>query len=114
MKQSPRQRRPSAFSESIQARLNMYAIAATAAGVGVLALAQPAQASIVYTPANQRIGANGVYNLDVNHDETADFLIQQWNYGNWPSNNQLLISTVSPNGMRAAYVQDIATGMSRT
>jgi hypothetical protein len=56
----------------------------------VLALAQPSQASVVYTPANQRIGANGVYNLDVNHDETVDFLIQQWNYGNWTSNNQLL------------------------
>jgi hypothetical protein len=99
MKQSPRPRKPSAFPEFLQARLNMYVLAASAAGVGVLALAQPAQASVVYTPANQRIGANGVYNLDLNHDETVDFLIQQWNYGNWPSNNQLLADPAVGNGV---------------
>jgi hypothetical protein len=99
MKQSPRPRKPSAFPESLQARLNMYVLAASAAGVGVLALAQPAQASIVYTPANQRIGANGVYNLDLNHDETVDFLIQQWNYGNWASNNQLLADAAVGNAV---------------
>jgi hypothetical protein len=77
----------------------MYVLAASAAGVGVLALAQPSQASVVYTPANQRVGANGVYNLDLNHDETVDFLIQQWNYGNWPSNNQLLADPAVGNGV---------------
>jgi hypothetical protein len=52
----------------------MYALAATAAGVGVLIFAQPAEAKIVYTPANVRITPiNGSYNLDLNHDGKTDF-----------------------------------------
>jgi hypothetical protein len=89
----------SVFSKSIHAQLNMYALAASAAGVGLLALAAPAQAEVVYTPANQVIGHNGVYALDVNHDGTVDFLIQQWNYGNWTSNNQLLADPAVGNGV---------------
>jgi hypothetical protein len=96
------------FSESIRAQLNMYALAASAAGVGLLALAGPVQAEVVYTPANQVIGYNGVYGLDLNHDGTVDFLIQQWNYGNWASNNQLLADPAVGNGVegirRAAAV----------
>jgi hypothetical protein len=98
----------SVFSESTHAQLNMYALAASAAGVGLLALATPARAEVVYTPANQVIGHNGVYGLDVNHDGTVDFLIQQWNYGNWASNNQLLADPAVGNGVegtrRAAAV----------
>jgi|HubBroStandDraft_6_1064221.scaffolds.fasta_scaffold41194_3 hypothetical protein len=97
-----------AFSESTRAQLNMYALAARAAGVGLLALAVPARAEVVYTPANQVIGHNGVYGLDLNHDGTVDFLIQQWNYGNWTSNNQLLADPAVGNGVegirRAAAV----------
>jgi hypothetical protein len=96
------------FSESIRAQLNMYALAASAAGVGLLALTAPAQAEVVYTPVNQVIGYNGVYGLDLNHDGTVDFLIQQWNYGNWASNNQLLADPAVGNGVegirRAAAV----------
>lgn len=43
-------KRPSTLSESLHQRLNSYALAASAAGVGVLALAQPAEARIIYTP----------------------------------------------------------------
>jgi hypothetical protein len=57
--------------------LNMYALAASAAGVSLLALAQPSQAKILYTKTNQIISTNGVYPLDLNHDGTVDFLIQQ-------------------------------------
>ena len=89
----------------------MPVLAASAAGVGLLALAGPAQAEVVYTPVNQVIGYNGVYGLDLNHDGTVDFLIQQWNYGNWASNNQLLADPAvgngvegnSPGGGRAAF-----------
>ncbi len=100
MKQSRRQRKPSELSESMNARLNMYALAAGAAGVGVLALAQPAHAKVVYTPAHQLIGANGVYNLDLTHDGTVDFLIQQWNYGLWSSDNQLLADPAVGNAVQ--------------
>jgi hypothetical protein len=54
-------------------RLNAYTLAATAAGVGALCLAQPAEARIVYTPADVRIPRNSVYALDLNHDGFPDF-----------------------------------------
>ncbi len=64
-------------SQSFNSRLKMYSVAAGAAGVGVLALAKPAQAEIVYTPADVRITASRLHNypLDVNDDGTADFSI---------------------------------------
>jgi hypothetical protein len=49
MKRSSGPRKTANFSRSIHQQLNMYALAAGAAGVGVLALAQPAEAKIVYT-----------------------------------------------------------------
>jgi len=62
----------SKLSESIHRRLDMYAIAASAAGVGVLALVLPSEAKIVYTRANQTLGF-GVTMLDLNNDGTPDF-----------------------------------------
>ena len=96
---SPRQGKPSAVSPGIEKRLRMYSIAARAAGVSVLALAPSAQAKVVYTPADQVVGGNGVYELDVNGDGTVDFLIQQWNFGNWASNNQLLADAAFGNAL---------------
>ena len=78
MKQSLRASEiPFVLSRSLQQRLNMYARAASAAGVSLLALAQPSAAKVIYTKTHQVIGQNGVYNLDLNHDGTTDFLIQQ-------------------------------------
>src|SRR5208283_1243900 len=78
MKQSLRASKTAVvLSQPLQQRLNMYALAAGAAGVSLLALAQPSEAKVVYTKAHQVIGQNGVYNLDLNHDGTIDFLIQQ-------------------------------------
>jgi len=54
-------------------RLSMYALAAAAAGVGVLALAPPAEGEIVYTKAHKRINPNTTLYLDLNHDGIADF-----------------------------------------
>lgn len=108
MQQSPRFRNPSALSRAIHSRLDMYALAASAAGVGLLSLAQPAQAKVVYTPVHQVIGQNGVYNLDLNHDGTVDFLIQQWNYGNWASNNQLLADAALGNAVEGSRHQAAA------
>jgi hypothetical protein len=39
------------LSDSVHHQLNMYALAASAAGVSVLALAQPAECKIIYTHA---------------------------------------------------------------
>jgi len=62
------------LSEPIGKRLNAYALAAGAAGVGMLALAHPAEAKIVYTPADIPIVQNGgPVELDLNHDGINDF-----------------------------------------
>ena len=63
------------LSESVHQRINAYAIAAGAAGVGVLTLAQPVEAKIVYTPTHHVVGKNGRYKLDLNHDKIADFIL---------------------------------------
>jgi hypothetical protein len=53
----------------------MYALAASAAGVSLLALTPPAEAKIIYTPAHRVIGPHDSYNIDLNHDGTTDFTI---------------------------------------
>jgi hypothetical protein len=53
----------------------MYALAASAAGVGILALSQPAEAKIVYTKTHRVIGLNQHYRLDLNHDKVTDFIL---------------------------------------
>jgi hypothetical protein len=66
---------PQQVSASLAHKLNLYALAANAAGVGLLALAQPAEAKIVYTRAHQPIDPNTKYQLDLNHDGITDFTI---------------------------------------
>lgn len=66
-----RSRKVVSLSGSLNHKLNMYALAASAAGVSLLALEKPADAKIVYTKANQKIV--GVVPLDLNKDGTADF-----------------------------------------
>jgi hypothetical protein len=78
---------PAQLSETLHHRLNMYALAASAAGVSVLALAQ-AEAKIVYTPDSRSLSAphwffRGDYlRIDLNHDGITDFAL--W----WYSNNE--------------------------
>ena len=57
----------------IEKRLATYAAAASAAGVSALALAQPAEAKVVYTPANTPIKFASNMKLDLNHDGIPDF-----------------------------------------
>jgi hypothetical protein len=66
------------FSKRLSNLLNMYSIAAGAAGVGLLALAQPANGEIVYTPADVVLSGrfnSQTYALDLNHDGIADFVL---------------------------------------
>jgi len=66
-------------SDQFRERLNMYCRAASAAGVAALALVQPAEGEIVYTPTNVLISVRGLnsYALDLNADGTTDFLINE-------------------------------------
>jgi hypothetical protein len=72
MARSQQPRKIARVSKSIERRLNMYALAAGAAGVGAMALAQAAEAKIVYTPANEKVGPVAI---DLNHDGIVDFYI---------------------------------------
>jgi hypothetical protein len=69
------------LSEPVDQHLNMYAIAAVVAVVSVLALPQPSEARIVYTPTNVQVGIRP-YNLDLNHDGLTDFMLQQYHQVN--------------------------------
>jgi hypothetical protein len=72
MSKTPRERR-SNLSESCHKRLNMYALAASAAGVGLLAVAEPSQAKIIFTHAHKVIPPETSFFLDLNHDRISDF-----------------------------------------
>ena len=73
MKQNVRPRINPQFSNDTQHQLKSYALAATAAGVGALALAQPAEAKVVYTPAHQKLTIRTNFYIDLNHDKINDF-----------------------------------------
>ena len=73
-------RKTAELSESVLHQLNMYALAAGAAGVSVLG--QTSQAKIVYTPAHVTIKLHDSYKLDLNHDGIADFTILNTSYHN--------------------------------
>lgn len=72
MKRSPRLKANSQ-PELFLKRLNAYALAASAAGVGILALAQPVEGEIIYTKAHTKIPPNTTFQLDLNHDGIVDF-----------------------------------------
>ena len=73
MTRSPGPRKTANLSNSLHQRLNIYALAAGATGVGVSALVQPASAKIVYTPANVTI--QGSVPLDLDHNGVIDFYL---------------------------------------
>ena len=64
-------RTPAKLSDSINGHLTRYALVAGAAGVGMLALAPPVEAKIVYTPAHEKFPVT----LDLNHDGIGDFVL---------------------------------------
>jgi hypothetical protein len=72
-------RRPSKLSESLHQRLNSYALAASAAGVGAMALAQPSEAKIVYTKVHKVLHPGQSLSLDLNNDGLVDFRL----YDTW-------------------------------
>jgi hypothetical protein len=53
----------------------MYALAASAAGVSLLALAPTTEAKIVYAPAHLNLQGNHPFPLDLNHDGKVDFFL---------------------------------------
>lgn len=99
------------FSEPILQRLNAYALAAGAAGVGMLA-ASPAQAKVVYTPVNVTVSLSGITQYDLNPAgaQTAPFQLA----ANFTSPASLYWDTISfnPNTSGARFVKGAGTSWS--
>lgn len=112
---SPASRKPSRLPDSVQHRLNLYALAASAAGVGMLAPTQQASAKIVYTKTHQVIRLHGTYDLDLNHDGTVDFVIHQWGSGEAYSllADEAFRNAVQGSGYAAALKRDAWIGASQ-
>ncbi len=96
------------LSESLHHLLNSYALAASAAGVSLLALAQPSEAEIVYTPAHKSITPNHTIPLDLNHDRTADFRFKDIHFTTtYGSDHRGVLSVVGarPSGRIQGYTR---------
>jgi hypothetical protein len=94
---------PVSLNHRLDHKLLGYAAAASAAGVGMMALAQPAQAEIVYTLANQKVG--GSLAIDLNHDGITDFTLGNLVSYNCAGPNCVLQEvTVSPNSPNRVWV----------
>jgi PEP-CTERM motif len=85
---TPKVRVATELSESLSKRLAGYALAAGAAGVGLLGTAALGKADIVYTSANVGFSNNSMTPIDLNHDGIADFTIS----------DRGLLSTLPPQG----------------
>lgn len=67
------------LSKGLESRLAAYAKAAGAAGVGLFAVAPPANAKVVYTPAHI-VFDGGAVPIDLNHDGVNDFTLSIYNF----------------------------------
>jgi hypothetical protein len=95
MKRRSGPRKIANLSASIHHQLEMYALAAGAAGVSFLASVQPSEAKIVYTPSHHVISSHGRYLLDLNHDGIADFILREQIYCDTDScQSRLLVGPV--------------------
>jgi hypothetical protein len=105
----------------------MYAISASTAGVSLLAMAQPAEAKIVYTPAHvvlTTVYPHTSYNLDLNHDGINDFRLVASSQAGQSSSAAFLtcfpairadkiLATSIPFGYVAALRADVTVGPGR-
>jgi hypothetical protein len=106
-------RTPHQLSASLLNQLNHYALAATAAGVASIALAQPAEAKIVYTPAHIKIPRPPRFNgvsvpLDINHDGIDDFNINNFFGGSAPNSYAFMRVAGKPFGGNPALGKNCA------
>ncbi len=121
MKRSIEPRNAAQLSEPLNRNLIQYALAASAAGVGILALAQPAEAKIVYTKTHKMIhGFRQFVNLDLNKDGITDFRLGVDCWGDcysaglkaYPaiSSTPNTVRETSINGWAAAYRAGVRIG----
>jgi hypothetical protein len=100
-------RTPAPVSELLHQRLNSYAVAASAAGVSLLALAQPAEAKIIYTKTNIVISPyqQHSYDLSLNNNKKTEFEIEStWTETTNASagTQHVFIAAIKGNGVAAS------------
>jgi hypothetical protein len=112
-----RSRKQKPLPESLHRDLSLYALAAGAAGVSALALAQPAEAQIVYTPADETIQFHGTIPIDLDHDGVTDLTIvdRPWAYGtnHYPGNSVRAVARAGAGIGRSPYQADFAADLLR-
>jgi hypothetical protein len=84
-------RTPKQLALLLDKGLLAYAAAASAAGVGLLALAPAADAKIVYRSAHIEIGPRHIFNLDLNHDGITDFRFSNFAARGTSSESEFLV-----------------------
>jgi hypothetical protein len=86
------------LSDSFLGHVNAYALAAGAAGVSLMALAQPAEAEIIFTAANATIPFNKLVTIDLNHDGSPDFKFFLYSFAYHSFNAELAVGAVNAGG----------------
>ncbi len=97
-------RERSLLSAAMENRLLAYAAAAGAAGVGVLALAQPSEARVVYTPVQVEL-SNSCYYLLLNNEGIPNFVISNRFYFTTGGQSSLAVKAIGKN----SFVETSAT-----
>jgi hypothetical protein len=82
MPSAPQPRKTFKISDSLNRQLNTYTLAASAAGVSVLALAGASEAKVVYTETHQVTRPGVPLHIDLNHDGINDFVLRTTIYAN--------------------------------
>jgi len=104
-------RTPSQVSDSLHRQLNMYALAASAAGVGVLVNPPAAEGKIVYTPAHVQLQVNKPYPIDLDHNGKADFFLLDSGFASFSAVflNLSVCHTSNPGASHACVSSTFAT-----
>lgn len=108
-------------SESADRRLKLYSLAAAAAGVSVLALAQPSEGEVIVTKKAIQLHAGSPVTVDLNKDGLADFKFSFTTYftsGNYKYHGKLAMKGLTKgkvvgrkiDSFRGPYASALAAG----
>lgn len=81
---------------SLSANLESHLTAYVVAGAGLLTFVRPVQGEVIYTPADQDLAPNTLFQLDINHDGLPDF--------NLANHSTSLLGATPMTGGSAAYL----------
>ena len=102
----PDEQGPRSLPSSLNQKLNAYTLSASAAGVALLSIAQPARAEIVYTATNVQFNI-GVANIDFNHDGVDDIRITASSFA-YHSRRGSVIARTPKTGAAVGHAQAVS------